>query len=54
MRQRVKHSDPDDLIEEAAYQTIVHGGQARILPGSAIPNGAAVCAVFRYPATQAA
>jgi hypothetical protein len=54
MRQRVKHSDPDDLIEEAAYQTIVHGGESRIMPGSAMPNGVAVCALFRYGATQAA
>jgi len=54
MRQRVKHSDPDDLIEEAAYQTIMHGGESRIMPGSAMPNGVAVCALLRYPATQAA
>ena len=54
MRQRVKHSDPDDLIEEAAYQTIVHGGEAQIMAGSAMPKGVAVCALFRYPATQAA
>ena len=54
MRQRVKHSDPDDLIEEAAYQTIVHGGESRIMPGSAMPNGVAVCALFRYGATHAA
>jgi hypothetical protein len=54
MRQRVKHSDPDDLIEEGAYQTIMHKGEALIMPGSAMPNGVAVCALFRYPATQAA
>jgi hypothetical protein len=54
MRQRVKHSDPDDLIEEAAYQTIMHKGEARTIPASAMPNGVAVCALFRYPSTQAA
>lgn len=52
MRQKVKHSDPDDLIEAAAWQTIVHGGDARIVPASAMPNGVAVCALFRYPASQ--
>ncbi len=54
MRQRVKHSDSGDLIEEGAYQTIMHGGEARIMPPSAMPNGVAVCALFRYPVTQAA
>ncbi|HVW83580.1 MAG TPA: hypothetical protein VHB50_02830, partial [Bryobacteraceae bacterium] len=53
VRRRVKHTDdpldsPVDLIESAAYQTVLHGGEARILPASAMPNGVAACAVFRY------
>jgi hypothetical protein len=56
-RQRVKHTEdpldsPEDLIETAAAQTILQGGEAKILPGSAMPNGVPVCALFRYPAAQ--
>jgi hypothetical protein len=52
-RQRVKHTldpldSPEDLIEAAAWETIRHGGEARVLPSSAMPNGVPVCAVFRY------
>ena len=55
VRQRVKHTDdpldsPVDLIEAAAYETIRQGGIAKILPGSAMPNGVGVCALLRYPA----
>jgi hypothetical protein len=54
VRQRVKHthdplSSPQDLVEGAAWETILHGGEARILPGAAMPNGVPVCALFRYP-----
>jgi len=55
VRQRVKQTaDPLDfpqaLMEVAVWQTILHGGVARVLPGSAMPNGVPVCALFRYPA----
>ncbi|MDQ1474199.1 MAG: hypothetical protein QOJ99_5679 [Bryobacterales bacterium] len=55
--QRVKHTDdpldsPVDLIEAAAYQTLRHGGEVSMLPGSAMPNGVPVCALCRYPAPQ--
>jgi hypothetical protein len=58
VRGRVKQTSdpldsPEDLIESAAWQTILHGGMVRILPGSAMPNGVPVCAVFRYPAASA-
>jgi hypothetical protein len=58
VRRRVKHTDdpldsPEDLIDAAAFQTILHAGEARILPGSALPNGVPVCALFRYPAATA-
>lgn len=57
VRQRVKHTSdpldsPVDLIEEAAYRTVLHGGEAKIVPGSAMPNGVPVCALFRYPAAE--
>jgi Bacterial archaeo-eukaryotic release factor family 3 len=41
---------PVDLVELAAYQTILQGGEARILAAGAMPEGAAVCALFRYAA----
>jgi hypothetical protein len=54
-RQMVKRPEdtfetPVDLIELAAYQTILQGGEARILAAKAMPEGAAVCALFRYAA----
>jgi hypothetical protein len=59
VRHRVKHTDnpvdsPRDLIDSAAEQTILHGGMAKILPASAMPNGVPVCALMRYPAVQRA
>jgi hypothetical protein len=59
VRQRIKHTEdptdsPIDLIEAAAFQTIRQGGVAKILPASAMPNGVPVCALFRYPAVEAA
>jgi hypothetical protein len=58
VRMRVKHTDdpldtPVDLIDAAAVQTFRHGGEVKILPGSAMPNGVPVCALMRYPAAQA-
>jgi hypothetical protein len=55
--QRVKHTQdpldsPVELIDAAAYQTILHGGEVYMLPGSAMPNGVPVCALCRYPAPR--
>jgi hypothetical protein len=57
VRMRVKHTEdpldsPIDLTDSAAEQTILHGGEVRIVPGSAMPNGVPVCALMRYPAVQ--
>jgi hypothetical protein len=57
VRQRVKHTEdpldsPVDLVETAAWETIRQGGEVRMLPGSAMPNGVPVCALMRYPAVQ--
>lgn len=59
VRQRVKHTldpldSPEDLIDGAARETILHGGIARMVPASAMPNGVPVCALYRYPAVQSA
>jgi len=53
VRRRVKHTEdpldtPVNLVDSAAEQTVLHGGEARILPGSAMPNGVPFCALFRY------
>ncbi len=37
-----------DLIEDAARQTILHGGKLSLLTGKQMPGGVPVCAVFRY------
>jgi hypothetical protein len=57
VRRHVKHTEnpldkPAELIETAAYQTILQGGEAKILAAAAMPKGVPVCALFRYPAAQ--
>ncbi len=57
VRQRVKrHADgiapAQDLLNEAVVQTLRHGGDACVLPGKEMPNGAPVCAIFRYPSPE--
>ena len=57
VRQRVKRTEdpidsPVDLIDAAAIQTIMQGGDAGILPASAMPNGVPLCALFRYTVAQ--
>ena len=59
IRMRVKHTDdpldsPVDLIDLAVEQTILHGGEAKILRASAMPNGVPICALMRYPAAAPA
>jgi hypothetical protein len=54
-RQTVKRPEdtfeaPVDLIELAAYQTVLQGGEARIVAPRAMPDGTGVCALFRYAA----
>ena len=53
-RTRVSHShqrplpDDEDLLNAAAIQTILHGGQVFVLPASKVPDGAPAVAVLRY------
>ena len=59
VRMRVKHTDdpldtPVDLVDSASVQTVLHGGEVKLLTGSAMPNGVPVCALMRYPAVQTA
>jgi hypothetical protein len=57
MRQKVKRHDDGvapmrDLLNEAVVQTLRHGGDALVLPAKDMPNGAPICAIFRYPSTE--
>jgi hypothetical protein len=37
-----------DLLDTAALQTLLHGGDVKVLPVAIMPGGVPVCAVFRY------
>jgi hypothetical protein len=37
-----------DLVNDAAVQTILHAGNVLVAPNSKMPNGAPVAAIFRY------
>jgi hypothetical protein len=39
-----------DLLDDAAVQTLLHGGDVKVLPEALMPGGISVCAVFRYAA----
>jgi hypothetical protein len=41
-------SEDEDLVNDAAVQTILHSGQVYVVPNSKLPNGAPLAAVFRY------
>jgi Bacterial archaeo-eukaryotic release factor family 3 len=38
----------EDLVNDAAVQTILHAGKVLVAPHSKMPNGSAVAALFRY------
>ena len=38
----------EDLLNLAAVDTMLHGGQAFTVPDGAMPHGAALAAVFRF------
>ncbi len=42
------NDDRHNLMDDAARQTILHGGQVTVLTGRQMPNGVPVCAVYRY------
>ena len=46
------HKQPEDsdedLLNTAALQTLMHGGQVYVVPASQVPNGAPAIAVFRW------
>lgn len=40
--------DEEDLLNDAAVQTILHGGQVLVAPNSLMPSGAAMAALLRF------
>ncbi len=40
--------DDADLLDTAAVQTLRHGGDVRTLPGTSMPSGGPIYAMFRY------
>ncbi len=57
VRRKVKRHDDGvapmrDLLNEAVVQTLRHGGDAMVLSPHDMPNGAPICAVFRYPSME--
>ena len=41
-------SEEEDLVNDAAVQTILHAGQVYTVPNTKMPDGAPLAAVFRY------
>jgi hypothetical protein len=41
-------SEEEDLVNDAAVQTLLHGGQVFSTANSTMPNGAPLAAIFRY------
>jgi hypothetical protein len=40
--------EDEDLINDAAVQTILHAGQIFVVPNGKMPNGAPLAAIYRY------
>jgi hypothetical protein len=38
----------EDLVNDAAVQTLLHGGQVLVAPNSKMPNGAPLAAIYRF------
>ncbi len=58
IRQKIKRHDDaidvkHDLINVAAVQTLIHGGDVYVLSGDKMPNGVPLAAIFRYPSPTA-
>lgn len=41
-------ADDEDLVNDAAVQTILHAGNVLVVPHNKMPNGSPVAAIFRY------
>jgi hypothetical protein len=41
-------AEDEDLVNDAAIQTILHAGQVYVVPNGKMPNGAPLAAIFRF------
>lgn len=41
-------AEDQDLVNDAVVQTILHAGQVFVVPNSKMPNGTAMCAIYRF------
>lgn len=41
-------SEDEDLVNDAAVQTILHAGQVYVVPNTKMPNGTPLAAIFRF------
>jgi hypothetical protein len=41
-------AEDEDLVNDAAVQTIVHGGEVLVMPHAKMPNGSMFAAIYRY------
>jgi hypothetical protein len=41
-------TEDEDLVNDAAIQTILHGGQVLVAPNGKMPQGSALAAIFRF------
>ncbi|MBV8808181.1 MAG: hypothetical protein JO033_05855 [Acidobacteriaceae bacterium] len=46
-------SNDEDLINDAAVQTILHAGQVYVVPNGKMPNGAPLSAIYRFALASA-
>jgi hypothetical protein len=42
------NSGDEDLVNDAAVQTILHVGDVLVVPHAKMPNGSPLAAIFRY------
>jgi hypothetical protein len=45
---RVAQGEEEDLVNDAAVQTVLHAGDVLVAPDSKMPDGSAAAAIFRY------
>ncbi len=47
-------SNDEDLMNDAAVQTLLHAGQVYVVPNGKMPNGAPLAAIYRFAVASAA
>lgn len=47
-------AEDEDLVNDAAVQTILHAGQVYVVPNGKMPNGAPIAGIYRFAVAAAA